>query len=418
MNSTPVPPTPVAAAVDEGGDAPQPPLSRVPGWLVRAGLTAWLGLGLVAAAVALYLAISSVRALVTPLVVASVIGMLFYPLVDRLTRSGLARGGSAGLVLLGITAVAVGSVWLAVRGIIDQGDEIAASLESGWIELQTWLESLGVNVDELNSLTDSLTSSIGSAGSGLGGLVQSTFSSLASFLIGLFIGTFLLFYLLKDWHTLIHWLAGHVGLPQDLGEGLIDDATRAIRQYFYGLTLASIPIAIVIGLAMWVLDLPLAFTVALVTFVTAYIPYLGAIFSGAFAVLVALGSGGIVDAAIILVVILLTQNVLQTVMLTKITSDQLSLHPIVNLGSTIIGATLAGILGATLSAPLVASVIAARKRLTNYAWAQHRPDSGDEFQALTDVGDEVGVRTRGRTGPESGSRRIRRTQRRGGHSKG
>jgi len=117
---------------------------------------------------------------------------------------------------------------------------------------------------------------------------------------------------------------------------------------------------------MVVLDLPLAFTVALVTFVTSFIPYLGAILSGGFAVLVALGAGGLDDALIMLAVVLITQNVIQTLLLTKVTSDKLSLHPIVNLGSTIVGATIAGLVGATLSAPIVATLLAIRKRLLNY----------------------------------------------------
>ena len=112
------------------------------------------------------------------------------------------------------------------------------------------------------------------------------------------------------------------------------------------------------------LDVPLAFAIALVTLVTSYVPYLGAIVSGAFATLIALGAQGPTVALIMLVVILVVQNVVQTLVLTRVTSDSLSIHPMVNLGSTIVGATLAGILGATLSAPLVAMVIRVRARLT------------------------------------------------------
>ncbi len=124
--------------------------------------------------------------------------------------------------------------------------------------------------------------------------------------------------------------------------------------------------AIIIGVAMLILDIPLAFTVILVTFVTSFIPYLGAIVSGAFAVLVALGAAGVQEAIIILIVVLLAQNVVQTLMLTKVTSDKLRIHPIVNLGSTVIGATLAGVVGATLSAPAVATAISVSRRISQY----------------------------------------------------
>ncbi len=121
--------------------------------------------------------------------------------------------------------------------------------------------------------------------------------------------------------------------------------------------------SVLIGLAAVLLDVPLAFAIAVVTLVTSYIPYLGAILSGAFATLLALGAQGPQAAIIMLVVILVVQNIVQTVVLTTLTSDVLSLHPIVALGSTTVGAALAGALGATLSSPAVAVAIRVDRRL-------------------------------------------------------
>ena len=101
--------------------------------------------------------------------------------------------------------------------------------------------------------------------------------------------------------------------------------------------MSSAIVAVIIGVAMAVLGLPLAATIALVTFITAYVPYLGAIFSGAFAFLIALGSGGAEEAFLVLVVVLVAQNVVQTAVLTKLTSDRLRIHPMVSFASTIVG---------------------------------------------------------------------------------
>jgi predicted PurR-regulated permease PerM len=120
-----------------------------------------------------------------------------------------------------------------------------------------------------------------------------------------------------------------------------------------------------IGSTMEILGPPLAFTVGLVTFVTSYIPYLGAIFSAAFACLVALGSGNATRALVLLVVILIAQNVVQTILSAKLTSDRLSPHPIASLISTIVGAALVGLLGATLSAPVPASIIQINRRISD-----------------------------------------------------
>ena len=327
-------------------------------------MSAWLLLGIAGLLTVAYLGLARVSALLIPLVVAVVLGMIFHPLVDRLARVNVPRGIGAALVMLGLVAITASAIWLAVAGVIDQWPLITEQVENGFAQVQVWLGDFGVSLEGVRSLWESVSS--GSGGGGITGIVQSGFTSAAAFAIGLFIGAFLLFYLLKDWHLLREWTGGHIGLPADLGGGLIEDATTAIRRYFWGLTLANIPVALGIGVAMWILGLPLAATVVLITFVTAYVPYLGAIFSGAFTVLIALGAGGLTDALIMLGVVLVTQNALQTIVQTKLTSDQLSLHPIVNLGSTIVGATFAGLLGATLSAPIVATLIAANARVREY----------------------------------------------------
>ena len=159
-------------------------------------------------------------------------------------------------------------------------------------------------------------------------------------------------------------------------EEVVNNAISVIREGFAALTLSSLATADIIGVTMTILDVPLAFTVALVTFATSYIPYLGAIFSGIFAFLVALGAAGLTEALILLAVILVVQNVVQTVMTTKLTSDRLAIHPIANIGSTIIGASLAGLLGATLSAPVLAMVIRISRRIRDYRPADTEMDAG------------------------------------------
>ena len=349
---------------------------RVPLRLVRWGVSSWLILGIFAVSVVIYLGLSQLTSLLIPLVVAVVIGMLFSPVVDRLTRAGLAPFVAASLVLIGLVAITALSIFLAVKGIYDQRDLIVEQFSRGWEMIQVWPGERGISLDNIDQAFQTVNTGISS---GASGAIQAGLSSVFAFTLGLLIGLFLLFYVLKDWHVIRDWVARHMGLiPADVGAGIINDATRSIRSYFAGLAITAAPVAVIIGVAMLILDIPLAFTVMLVTFVTSFIPYLGAIVSGAFAVLVALGASGVREAIIILVVVIVAQNVLQTLMLTKITSDKLAIHPIVNLGSTIIGATLAGVVGATLSAPAVATMISVSRRLS-----RHQDSVGDEHKAAT-----------------------------------
>ena len=148
------------------------------------------------------------------------------------------------------------------------------------------------------------------------------------------------------------WLSNHMGhLPVDLAEGVVEDAVQAMRGYFRATTITGFAVATVIGATMLIMGVPLAVTVALVTFLTCYIPFFGAIISGVFAFFVALSSNGLPTAIALLVIVLLTQNVLQTAINARVMGDSLNLHPLVILVVTMLGGIFAGILGAALAAP-------------------------------------------------------------------
>ena len=334
--------------------------------LTRWGRASWLILGIVAVATIGYAALSAVSSLVIPLVIAIVVGMLASPLVDILERRKVPRGIGALLVLLAIVVAIVGSALLAVNGVIDQGDEISRQLTAGLESVDGWLEDVDVDAGVAGDWLDQAKQFGVDLIPGLAGWFTTAFSGVISFLIGCFLGLFLLYYILADWVRLRDWVGRHLGVPSDLGSDVVNDATTVIRQGFAALTVSSVITAVIIGATMVALGVPLAFSVALVTFVTSYIPYLGAIFSAIFGCLVALGSAGLTEALILLVVILVVQNGVQTLVTTKLTSERLSIHPIANIISTIVGASLAGLLGATLSAPLLAMAIRISRRIGQY----------------------------------------------------
>jgi predicted PurR-regulated permease PerM len=334
----------------------------------------WLYVGVIVWAGVVYGALAAISGLVLPLVVAAVLGVLLSPLVAALARARIPRRIAGVLVMVGLIAVFGFSIRVTVDGVIDQAPEIGRQLSAGIDAVGEWLDEMGVGIDDGNDLVDA-GHDVGSwLVRGLATSLSSVFSSTLSFLVGTLVGLFFLYYMLADWDQLVGWLAGHLGVAPGLGRDIVEDSTSAIRQYFFGLTVSSVIVAVIIGVTMAFLGLPLAFTIALVTFVTANVPYLGAIFSGAFAFLIALGSGGADQALVVLVVVLVAQNVVQTVVQTKLTSDQLRIHPMVNFGSTIVGASLAGIAGATLSAPAVAILVRMSGRLHRSGAPSDRDD--------------------------------------------
>jgi putative heme transporter len=332
--------------------------------VARWGVRSWLLAGVLVLAGAVLWLVAQLSGFVVPLVVASVLGALFAPLVERLHARGVPRSAGALVVLLGLTAAVLGSVWLVVAGIVDQGPQIAAQLAAGLDALAAWLADRGVDVAGGASLTEGLGAAGGQALGGVGALLSGTFSSLVSIGIGAAMGAFLIYYVLVDWTSLTRWVGGHLGVDSRTGAAIVGDAAVSVRRYFWSLTLSALVTAVLIGGTAWALGVPLAFTIGVVTLVTSYVPYLGAIVSGAFATLIALGSSGLDAAVIMLVVILVVQNIVQTIVLVRLAGTALSLHPIVVLGATIIGAVFAGMLGAALASPAVAVAIMVRRRLS------------------------------------------------------
>ena len=71
-------------------------------------------------------------------------------------------------------------------------------------------------------------------------------------------------------------------------------------------------------------------------------------------------------ALIMVVVVLVAQNVVQPVIQRQLERNTMDIHPIVSFGSTIVGSVVAGVLGATLSAPFVAMILRIRRRVAAY----------------------------------------------------
>jgi predicted PurR-regulated permease PerM len=115
--------------------------------------------------------------------------------------------------------------------------------------------------------------------------------------------------------------------------------------------------AILIGGAALILGVPFAGTIAVVTFVGAYVPFVGAWVSGAFAVLIALSTGSTSDALILAVVALLANGVLQQMIQPFVIGATLSLNPLVVLVVTIGAGALFGMVGLTLAAPLTSAAV-------------------------------------------------------------
>ena len=132
---------------------------------------------------------------------------------------------------------------------------------------------------------------------------------------------------------------------------------HSLRGYFAGVTIVAAFNAIVIGLGALVLGVPLAGSIAVINFLAAYIPYIGAWTAGIFTGLIALGAEGPETALAMGVIILLANGILQQIVQPIAYGATLGLHPLAVLIVTIAAGSLFGTVGLVLAAPLTAAAV-------------------------------------------------------------
>ena len=364
-------------------------LFATPRWLRELGLTAWLLVGVTLLLVGAVWLLSLTHTIVVPVIVAAVIVSVAAPLLGWLGRRGLPRGAAAGLLLLSIVLIGAGFVVLIVGGITSQTGDISSQLSDAKDTIEGWLKDLGVDPSKAQDAKNDASSSVSSSVSTLLQGVAGGLKELSSLVFFLALTTLSTFFLLKDGPTIRSWGERHLGIPVSMAHTITERVAQSLRGYFLGVTYVAAFNAVVVGLGAVVLGVPLPGTIAVVTFLAAYVPYLGAWSAGAFAVLIALGGAG-TDAAIGMAVVqLLANGLLQQLVQPIAYGAALGMHPLAVLVVTIAGGSLFGAVGLILAAPLTAAIT----RITADLSRALAAEGGQE--APTERGDEPDVTTGG-----------------------
>ena len=333
-----------------------------PRWLRDLGRSSWLLVGLLVLLFGLIWLLAETYTITGPMVGALIVSVVAMPAVRRLDPH-MPRAVAAAIVLLAIAAIAVFIVVIVIAGITGQSSEISAALAAGVDRIQGWMKSAGVDSSSASGAATTAKNAAAQMTSTLVHGVIHGLRGLASVLFGLSLAALGTFFLLKDGQQMRRWLDRHVGLPEPIAYTISGAVITSLRGYFRGVTLVAAFNGVVVGLAALILDVPLAGTIAVVTFVTAYVPYIGAVVAGTFAVLIALGAQGTGIAIAMLVVVLLANGLLQNLVQPFAMGSALHLNPLVVLVVTIGAGCLFGMLGLVLAAPLVSAAVRVAKAL-------------------------------------------------------
>lgn len=310
------------------------------------------------------LGITQLTLVIIPVVLALIFASAFEPVMRWMRQRGVPSVLATILTLLTIVAALTGIGWLITWQVRDQWEILAEQATEGFDTLVVWVQELpftpspaefSAQVAELQeTAVEFLTSSQFGSGA-LAGV-----GAAANFVTGFVLMIVVLFFFLKDgpqiWQFLLRPLEGErYARAQRVGRKTVQTLGNYVRGTA---TVAAVDaLGILLGLLIlgWVgFPIPLAIPLALLVFVLAFIPLVGATLAGIFAALVALVAHDIVIALIVVgIVVIVNQlegNFLQPVVMGR----TLELHALVVLVALTIGTVLGGIVGAVLAVPIAA----------------------------------------------------------------
>ena len=330
----------------------------VPQWLRDIGLMSWLLVGIAISLVGAVWLATLTSVIVLPLITAGIIAAVASPLVAWLRRHGVPRGLGAALLMLALVAIGVGMALVIIGGITGQASAIAGHLSDAKDTIAGWLGDLGVDPSKTDAAKDQASAGVSNGVSALLGGVAAGLAKLSSLVFFLAMTVLSLFFLLKDGPTIRNWADEHLlGVPAQVAHTITQRVIGSLRGYFLGVTIVAAFSAMVVTIGGLIIGVPLIGTIAAVTFLGGYVPYLGAWAAGAFAVLIALGGAGTEAAIGMIIVQLLANSVLQQLVQPLAMGAALGIHPLAVLVVTIAGGALFGSVGLILAAPLTSAVV-------------------------------------------------------------
>jgi predicted PurR-regulated permease PerM len=294
-----------------------------------------------------------------PLVVALLLTTLTWPAARFLRRHGWRPALAASVVTLLFLLIAAGTVVLIAVPVASQSGELATGVVEGIQQLREWASGPPLNIGD-DEVTQAFDAGIARVQDSVGTILTATVTGVGTVVNGIVttvLALFLMFFFLKDGPRFLPWFARQ--LPGRLAVDVPTVATRGwdtLGAFVRSQALVGLLDALFIGLGLWIVGVPLVLPLAVLTFVSAFVPIIGALFAGFVAVLIALVSNGWTDALIVLAIIVVVQQLEGNVFQPIVQSRGLGLHAAVILLAVTLGGSLAGIVGSLLAVPVAALI--------------------------------------------------------------
>lgn len=296
---------------------------------------------------------------ILPVVLALIVCTVLAPIAAALRRLRVPAALAALLTMLLFFGVLAALAMIIAPNLVGQSRLLYIQALEGLQRLQLWAQGPPLNLDpeSLNEGVDEITLWIQNQAGAIAGGVFSGINTAAGLSVTLMVLVVLTFFFLKDGHRFLPWLRSATGGRTGLYlTELLTRAWNTLSGFIRAQAVCSLVDAIVIGTGIAIVGVPMAFTLALITFVAGFIPIVGAVVAGALAVLIALVTLGFTKALIVLGIVLATQQLEGNVLSPLLQSRAMNLHPVIVLVSVTVGGALFGLIGGFLAVPTAAMI--------------------------------------------------------------
>jgi predicted PurR-regulated permease PerM len=344
---------------------PQEP--PVPTFLQRAAAWSWR---LLVVGLLIYVAFrvaSALRLVVLPCIAALLLTALLQPLTTRLRRSGLPPLAATWCTILAAAVVLAGLATLATNTVSADYPTLVAQVKHTAHDVQVSLAGPPFHLSSarLAQYSNQFVHFLSQHKSLIAGTVVTGGKIVVELLTGLILTLFVTFFLLKDGERIWTWLVRRLSPEtRQRADNAGGAAWTALVNYMRGTTAIAAIHAVVIGLALWILGVPLLVPLIILVFLAAYVPLVGILVAGALAFLVTLGTKGWIAALILLAVFVVEGQVEGHLLQPLVMGRIVRLHPLAIILVLAVGGIIAGIAGAIVAVPAAAALC--------YAWPHLR----------------------------------------------
>jgi predicted PurR-regulated permease PerM len=332
----------------------------------------------VAALAVLVFALVRLRLVVLPVILAVFVSTLLVPIARALHRRRVPRALATLLAMFGSVALLAGLVALLAPTVANELDDLGREAQAGLDQVFRFLaERFGIGRQEVEQGIDRVIERVRENSAALSRGLVSGAVLVGELVAGFLLTIVLVFFFVNDGRRIWGWV---VSLFPGRGQGDVDElghrAWGTLGGYLRGVAVVALVDAVLIGLVLLVVGVPLVLPLAVLTFFGAFFPLVGAAIAGAVAALVALVTTGVVAAVIVVVAILVIQEIEGDVLYPFVVGRAIRLHGVAILLLLTAGSVVAGVVGALFAVPLGAVVWEAVKYLR-----RERPPAAEEQSA-------------------------------------